>query len=48
MMVRGLDRVLSIQRPLVLAHIRSIRLRNPHSDARRDHPASSSDATSLP
>ncbi len=27
--VRGLDRVLSIQRPLVLAHIRSIRLRNP-------------------
>ncbi|MFY9713242.1 MAG: hypothetical protein WAK00_07185 [Microbacterium sp.] len=28
-MVRGLDRVLSIQRPLVLAHIRSIRLRNP-------------------
>lgn len=31
LMVRGLDRVLSIQRPLVLAHIRSIRLRNPHS-----------------
>ncbi|MCS3443586.1 hypothetical protein [Microbacterium phyllosphaerae] len=30
-MVRGLDRVLSIQRPLVLAHIRSIRLRNPHA-----------------
>ncbi len=29
MMVRGLDRVLSIQRPLVLAHIRSIRLRHP-------------------
>ena len=29
--VRGLDRVLSIQRPLVLAHIRSIRLRNPHA-----------------
>ncbi len=29
LMVRGLDRVLSIQRPLVLAHIRSIRLRNP-------------------
>jgi len=27
--VRGLDKVLSIQRPLVLAHIRSIRLRNP-------------------
>jgi hypothetical protein len=26
--VRGLDRVLAIQRPLVLAHIRSIRLRN--------------------
>ncbi len=31
MMVRGLDRVLSIQRPLVLAHIRSIRLRNPRA-----------------
>ncbi|WEK60298.1 MAG: hypothetical protein P0Y60_13365 [Candidatus Microbacterium colombiense] len=30
-MVRGLDRVLSIQRPLVLAHIRSIRLRNPQA-----------------
>jgi hypothetical protein len=30
-MVRGLDRVLAIQRPLVLAHIRSIRLRNPHA-----------------
>ncbi|MGW8481553.1 hypothetical protein ACWGJP_00340 [Microbacterium sp. NPDC055903] len=29
--VRGLDRVLAIQRPLVLAHIRSIRLRNPAS-----------------
>ncbi|MGM1016801.1 MAG: hypothetical protein ACQEW8_04610 [Actinomycetota bacterium] len=29
--VRGLDRVLAIQRPLVLAHIRSIRLRNPHA-----------------
>lgn len=27
--VRGLDRVLAIQRPLVLAHIRSIRIRNP-------------------
>ncbi|MGO2050462.1 MAG: hypothetical protein ACTH2E_08365 [Microbacterium sp.] len=27
--VRGIDRVLAIQRPLVLAHIRSIRLRNP-------------------
>lgn len=27
--IRGLDRVLAIQRPLVLAHIRSIRLRNP-------------------
>lgn len=27
--VRGLDRVLAIQRPLVVAHIRSIRLRNP-------------------
>lgn len=31
MMIRGLDRVLSIQRPLVLAHIRSIRLRNPQA-----------------
>lgn len=31
MMVRGLDRVLSIQRPLVLAHIRSIRLRHPRA-----------------
>ncbi|WP_251049052.1 hypothetical protein [Microbacterium sp. ISL-103] len=31
LMVRGLDRVLAIQRPLVLAHIRSIRLRNPHA-----------------
>lgn len=31
MMVRGLDRVLSIQRPLVLAHIRSIRLRHPQA-----------------
>lgn len=31
LVVRGLDRVLSIQRPLVLAHIRSIRLRNPHA-----------------
>lgn len=30
-MVRGLDRVLAIQRPLVLAHIRSIRLRHPHA-----------------
>jgi len=30
-MIRGLDRVLAIQRPLVLAHIRSIRLRNPHA-----------------
>lgn len=29
--VRGLDRVLAIQRPMVLAHIRSIRLRNPHA-----------------
>lgn len=27
--VRGLDRVLSVQRPLVIAHIRSIRLRHP-------------------
>ncbi|MFT4156819.1 MAG: hypothetical protein QM630_02660 [Microbacterium sp.] len=29
LIVRGLDRVLTIQRPLVLAHIRSIRLRHP-------------------
>lgn len=29
MTVRGLDKVLTIQRPLVLAHIRSIRLRHP-------------------
>ncbi|WP_300268327.1 hypothetical protein [Microbacterium sp.] len=29
--VRGLDRVLAVQRPLVLAHIRSIRLRNPNA-----------------
>jgi hypothetical protein len=29
MVVRGLDRVLAVQRPLVLAHIRSIRLRHP-------------------
>lgn len=29
--IRGLDRVLAIQRPLVLAHIRSIRLRNPEA-----------------
>ncbi|MDR6865475.1 hypothetical protein J2Y69_000057 [Microbacterium resistens] len=29
MLVRGIDRVLAVQRPLVLAHIRSIRLRNP-------------------
>ncbi|HCS60539.1 MAG TPA: hypothetical protein DIW46_03945 [Microbacterium sp.] len=33
--VRGLDRVLSIQRPLVLAHIRSIRLRNPDATPER-------------
>ena len=31
LMVRGLDRVLSIQRPIVLAHIRSIRLRHPRA-----------------
>lgn len=31
LVVRGLDRVLSIQRPLVLAHIRSIRLRHPRA-----------------
>lgn len=29
--IRLLDRVLGVQRPLVLAHIRSIRLRNPHA-----------------
>lgn len=29
--VRGLDRVMSVQRPLVVAHIRSIRLRNPQA-----------------
>ncbi|RLP76482.1 hypothetical protein D9V32_06400 [Mycetocola tolaasinivorans] len=29
--VRGIDRVLSVQRPLVLAHIRSIRKRHPHA-----------------
>jgi len=29
MHIRGLDRVLAVQRPLVLAHIRSIRLRHP-------------------
>ncbi|MBN9196038.1 MAG: hypothetical protein J0I44_08200, partial [Microbacterium sp.] len=27
--IRALDRVLSIQRPVVLAHLRSIRLRHP-------------------
>lgn len=31
MLVRALDRVLGVQRPVVLAHIRSIRLRNPHA-----------------
>lgn len=29
--VRGIDRVMSVQRPLVVAHIRSIRLRNPRA-----------------
>ncbi len=29
--VRGIDRVLAVQRPLVVAHIRSIRLRHPHA-----------------
>lgn len=29
--VRGIDRLLSVQRPLVLAHIRSIRRRHPHA-----------------
>jgi len=28
---RGLDRVLAVQRPLVVAHIRSIRVRHPHA-----------------
>ena len=28
-MIRGFDRVLAIQRPVVLAHIRSIRRRHP-------------------
>lgn len=31
--IRGLDRVLAVQRPLVLAHIRSIRLRHPTASA---------------
>lgn len=31
MLVRALDRVLGVQRPVVLAHIRSIRLRNPQA-----------------
>ncbi|MDQ4214092.1 hypothetical protein [Microbacterium capsulatum] len=31
MAIRGLDRVLAVQRPLVLAHIRSIRLRHPEA-----------------
>lgn len=30
-LVRALDKVLGVQRPVVLAHIRSIRLRNPHA-----------------
>ncbi|MGF2950475.1 hypothetical protein [Microbacterium alcoholitolerans] len=29
--VRGIDRVMAVQRPLVVAHIRSIRLRNPNA-----------------
>lgn len=29
--VRGIDKVMAVQRPLVLAHIRSIRRRNPHA-----------------
>jgi hypothetical protein len=32
---RGLDRVLAVQRPLVVAHIRSIRLRHPHATPRQ-------------
>lgn len=31
--IRALDRVLAIQRPVVLAHLRSIRLRHPHASA---------------
>lgn len=31
LMARGIDRVLAVQRPLVLAHIRSIRLRHPEA-----------------
>ena len=31
MVVRGLDRMLTVQRPVVLAHIRSIRRRKPHA-----------------
>jgi len=31
LLVRGIDRVLAVQRPLVLAHIRSIRLRHPEA-----------------
>ena len=31
MMLRGIDRVLSVQRPVVLAHIRSIRRGHPHA-----------------
>ena len=31
MMVRGIDRVLTVQRPVVLAHIRSIRRGRPHA-----------------
>lgn len=30
--IRILDRVLAIQRPVVIAHLRSIRLRHPHAD----------------
>ena len=30
--IRVLDRVLAIQRPVVIAHLRSIRLRHPHAD----------------
>ncbi|WP_246159735.1 hypothetical protein [Microbacterium rhizomatis] len=31
--IRALDRVMAIQRPVVLAHLRSIRLRHPHASA---------------
>lgn len=33
--IRGLDRILAVQRPLVVAHIRSIRLRHPRATPQR-------------